>query len=163
MPTATPNNFESVDEVEDFTKGHVITYHIYRLLLFSPKSLSIHKSINECPPQRNQQRELSRPRSNVYSSIVLDQSWRRWKRTLTYGAAAKLVMRILTYLFIYLTRHKSRVNAAPALNPNPTQRDDRSQSPLNTSQVLPGRVTNSFRSTNLCELKNSGLFIRRIE
>jgi len=35
---------------------------------------------------------------------VLDQSWRRGKRTSTYGAAAKLVMRILTCLFIYLTR-----------------------------------------------------------
>jgi len=32
------------------------------------------------------------------------QSWRRGKRTSTYGAAAKLVMRILTCLFIYLTR-----------------------------------------------------------
>jgi hypothetical protein len=37
-------------------------------------------------------------------SLVLDQSWRRGKRTSTYGAAAKLVMRILTCLFIYLTR-----------------------------------------------------------
>jgi hypothetical protein len=35
---------------------------------------------------------------------LLDQSWRRGKRTSTYGAAAKLVMRILTCLFIYLTR-----------------------------------------------------------
>jgi hypothetical protein len=35
---------------------------------------------------------------------MLDQSWRRGKRTSTYGAAAKLVMRILTCLFIYLTR-----------------------------------------------------------
>jgi hypothetical protein len=34
----------------------------------------------------------------------LDQPWRRGKRTSTYGAAAKLVMRILTCLFIYLTR-----------------------------------------------------------
>jgi hypothetical protein len=36
--------------------------------------------------------------------LLLDQSWRRGKRTSTYGAAAKLVMRILTCLFIYLTR-----------------------------------------------------------
>jgi len=35
---------------------------------------------------------------------MLDQSWRRGKRTSTYGAAAKLVMHILTCLFIYLTR-----------------------------------------------------------
>jgi len=35
---------------------------------------------------------------------MLDLSWRRGKRTSTYGAAAKLVMRILTCLFIYLTR-----------------------------------------------------------
>jgi len=35
---------------------------------------------------------------------MLDQSWCREKRTSTYGAAAKLVMRILTCLFIYLTR-----------------------------------------------------------
>jgi len=71
MPTATPNNSESVDEVEDFTNGHVITYHIYKLLLFSPKSLCIHKSINEFSPLRNQtceQRELSRPRSNVIAA-----------------------------------------------------------------------------------------------
>jgi hypothetical protein len=36
--------------------------------------------------------------------FMLDLSWRRGKRTSTYGAAAKLVMRILTCLFIYSTR-----------------------------------------------------------
>ena len=36
--------------------------------------------------------------------FMLNQSWRRGKRTLTYGAADKLVMRIWTCLFIYLTR-----------------------------------------------------------
>jgi len=34
---------------------------------------------------------------------LLDQSWCRGMRMSTYGAAAKLVMRILTCLFIYLT------------------------------------------------------------
>jgi len=35
---------------------------------------------------------------------MLDESWCRGKRTSTYGVAAKLVMHILTCLFIYLTR-----------------------------------------------------------
>jgi len=48
---------------------------------------------------------LQRPSSKgSQESFLLDQSWRRGKRMSTYGAAAKLVMRILTCLFIYLTR-----------------------------------------------------------
>ena len=59
---------------------------------------------------------------------LLDQSWRRGMRTSTYGAAAKLVMHILTCLFIYLTRTQEVVNAAPPLNPNLTAHDDCTQS-----------------------------------
>jgi hypothetical protein len=40
----------------------------------------------------------------IHRVSVLEQSWFRGKRTSTYGAAAKLVMRILTCLFMYLTR-----------------------------------------------------------
>lgn len=40
---------------------------------------------------------------------VLDQSWRGGKQTQTYGAAATLVMRLLTCLFIYTT-HAQQVN-----------------------------------------------------
>jgi hypothetical protein len=64
--------------------------------------------------------------------IMLDQSWRREKRTSTYGAAAKLVMRILTCLHLFDTYTRSKVNAAPPLNPNPTPRDDRTRNPRNT-------------------------------
>jgi len=47
----------------------------------------------------------------------------------TNGAAAKLVMRILTCLFIYLfDTYTSKVNAALPLNPNLILRDDRTQS-----------------------------------
>jgi len=66
---------------------------------------------------------------------VLDLSWRRGKRTSTYGAAAKLVMRILTCLFIYLTRTQE-VEWMPLRRTTLIPRDDRTQSLPHTP---PGR------------------------
>ena len=79
-----------------------ITGHPIVTFIIINKSITVDDTDNEIEYINTNPLNLEQPLT-IMVKQVLDQSWLRGKRTSTYGAAAKLVMRILTCLFIYLT------------------------------------------------------------